>query len=247
MNKKIIITGIIVLILVGGYFFLQGNGDQSSESNLPPSQQNEVMQTIVIQGHQISKGNITVDVGTTIRWENKDSFAGLPYNRHTITTGVIDPTGSQGIKGVVPNSGSGIPDNIISQALDRNDSFSFTFEEPGEYTFYIAEHPLVSGEGKITVRVTESSASEEVISMEARSFSFSPNTIQAKVGEPVRIDITSVAQHTFTVDELGINVITPHGQITEVEFTPDTKGTFQFYCSVPGHREAGQIGTITVE
>ena len=83
--------------------------------------------------------------------------------------------------------------------------------------------------------------------MEARSFSFTPNTIQAKVGEPVRIDITSVAQHTFTIDELGVNVITPHGQITEVEFTPDKKGTFQFYCSVSGHREAGQIGTITVE
>ena len=63
----------------------------------------------------------------------------------------------------------------------------------------------------------------------------------------MRIDITSVGQHTFTIDELGVNVITPHGQITEVEFTPGKKGTFQFYCAVPGHKKAGQVGTITVE
>ena len=133
MSKKIIIVaGLITLVFVGGYFFLQGNGNQSPESNLPQSQQ------------------------------SKTSL-------------------------------------------------------------------------------------EKAISMEARSFSFSPNTIQARVGESTRIDITSVGQHTFTIDELDVNVITPHGQITEVKFTPNKKGTFQFYCAVPGHQGAGQIGTIIVE
>jgi plastocyanin len=86
-----------------------------------------------------------------------------------------------------------------------------------------------------------------VISMESAVFSFTPNTLEASVGEAVKIEISSDGQHTFTIDELGVDVTTPNGQITTVEFTPDKTGTFQFYCATPGHREAGQIGTITVK
>jgi len=27
----------------------------------------------------------------------------------------------------------------------------------------------------------------------------------------------------------------------------EKEGTFEFYCAVPGHREAGQVGTLLVE
>jgi uncharacterized cupredoxin-like copper-binding protein len=30
-------------------------------------------------------------------------------------------------------------------------------------------------------------------------------------------------------------------------FTPTTTGTYSFYCGVPGHREAGMVGTLIVE
>ncbi|MCH8156576.1 MAG: cupredoxin domain-containing protein, partial [Nitrospinae bacterium] len=61
------------------------------------------------------------------------------------------------------------------------------------------------------------------------------------------LNITATGQHTFTIDELGVDVILPHGETTRVEFTPEQTGSFQFYCSVPGHKGAGQVGTITVE
>jgi len=240
MNKNIIIIGGAVALLIGGAVLFVLNNDSAELSG---TSNGRVEKVIVIRGHQIPAGEIVIDMGTTIVWENKDSFVGLPYNRHTITTGTVDSSGTQGTKGVVPNSGSGIPDNLISHGLNTNESFSYTFEEPGEYTFYIAEHPLVSGEGKIVVKVVDRPLAVEI---ESRSFEFTPNVIRAKVGEPIQININATGGHTFTIDELNVNVETPHGQ-NIVEFTPDKEGTFQFYCAVPGHREAGQVGTFIVE
>ncbi len=85
------------------------------------------------------------------------------------------------------------------------------------------------------------------IRMESGAFYFSPNKISVKKGERVTVYITSKGNHTFTLDEFGVNVPTPDGQVTKVEFTPDKSGTFTFYCAIPGHKESGQVGTITVE
>lgn len=107
---------------------------------------------MTIQGHTIPKGDILLNVGDTVQWTNKDNFIGQSYDAHTIASGTIDPTGKKGIPGVVSGTGNGVPDDLFEEALQLNDSFSYTFDEPGEYPFYIVEHPAVSGEGKIIVR-----------------------------------------------------------------------------------------------
>lgn len=37
------------------------------------------------------------------------------------------------------------------------------------------------------------------------------------------------------------------GKQATATFTPTTAGTYQFSCSVPGHKEAGMVGTVTVQ
>ncbi|WP_349408558.1 cupredoxin domain-containing protein [Pseudalkalibacillus sp. SCS-8] len=37
------------------------------------------------------------------------------------------------------------------------------------------------------------------------------------------------------------------GDTVSIKFIPKETGTFEFYCSVPGHKEAGMKGTIIVE
>jgi len=88
---------------------------------------------------------------------------------------------------------------------------------------------------------------EQMVMMNSAPFSFSPKEIRAKVGQSVIVHVAAQGQHTFTIDELGVNVETPNGRTTAVEFTPNQKGAFTFYCAIPGHRESGQIGTLTVE
>ena len=250
MNKTVISIVVIVLIIIGAFFLFRGNDTTETETpslSEPVGVMIDEGQTVVIQGHQLLQTDLEIEVGTTVIWRNKDNFLGLPYDRHTVTSGSIDLTGSEGTKGVVPNSGSGISDGTFQQGLKLDEVFDYTFTEPGVFTFYIAEHPGVSGEGRIVVREKAQTGNADVVSMIAKSFSFTPDAVLVSVGEPVSIDITAIGQHTFTIDELGVNVVLPHGETTRVEFIPGQTGTYEFYCSIPGHRQAGQVGTLVIE
>ena len=87
-------------------------------------------------------------------------------------------------------------------------------------------------------------ASEATI--DSQLFLFIPDVVEVKTGEKVKFHIRSSGDHTFVINELGVNVQTPAGKTTTVEFTPNQKGAFKYYCSIPGHREAGMEGTLVV-
>ncbi|MBI4302607.1 MAG: cupredoxin domain-containing protein [Chloroflexi bacterium] len=77
---------------------------------------------------------------------------------------------------------------------------------------------------------------------------FSPTTITVAKGETIRLKFTSTdVAHTFTVDELGINIPVGEGQTSTKDITLDKAGTFSFYCAIPGHRSAGMVGTLNVQ
>lgn len=86
------------------------------------------------------------------------------------------------------------------------------------------------------------------ISIEAGSFYYSPSIIRVKKGETVTLTLNSVSMmHDLIVDELGIKVpITENGTSSTVEFTANTVGDFEFYCSVGEHRSLGQVGRLIV-
>jgi uncharacterized cupredoxin-like copper-binding protein len=37
------------------------------------------------------------------------------------------------------------------------------------------------------------------------------------------------------------------GQAGTLEFTPTKPGTYEFICTVPGHKEAGMVGALIVK
>jgi nitrite reductase (NO-forming) len=53
--------------------------------------------------------------------------------------------------------------------------------------------------------------------------------------------------HAFDVDSLGVHVQLPPNSTTAIAIKPTGPGTLNFYCSVPGHRDAGMVGTISIE
>ena len=76
---------------------------------------------------------------------------------------------------------------------------------------------------------------------------FSLKEIRVNKGDRVRIKVTNIkGTHDFTIDEYGIKKMTPLNEETIIEFTADKVGDFVYYCSVPGHRQAGQFGTLIV-
>lgn len=54
--------------------------------------------------------------------------------------------------------------------------------------------------------------------------------------------------HEMTVDadELSVHISATAGDRQTVTFTPAEPGEYEFFCSVPGHREGGMVGTLIV-
>jgi uncharacterized cupredoxin-like copper-binding protein len=53
--------------------------------------------------------------------------------------------------------------------------------------------------------------------------------------------------HTFDIDSLDIHVQLPPTSTIAVAIKPTGSGPLEFFCAVPGHREAGMVGTIAVD
>jgi sulfoxide reductase heme-binding subunit YedZ len=98
---------------------------------------------------------------------------------------------------------------------------------------------------------------------------FDPASLSVKVDRPVQITLKNAGnlEHDFVVAGMPTRDVrneiqgdhaervkpgmvmgdaAPNGEAI-VEFTPTRKGSYEFYCSVPGHREAGMKGRLRVE
>jgi len=97
----------------------------------------------------------------------------------------------------------------------------------------IEDSPVPADAGEITVK--------------AASLAFTPNELTVAVGEPMAIRLESDdLEHDLIVDEVGLHVHAEAGQSATGGFTATEPGTYTIYCSVPGHRETGMVGTLTV-
>lgn len=52
--------------------------------------------------------------------------------------------------------------------------------------------------------------------------------------------------HAFDIDSLNVHVALPPNSTTAVAIKPPGAGRLEFYCSIPGHRQSGMVGTIEV-
>lgn len=53
--------------------------------------------------------------------------------------------------------------------------------------------------------------------------------------------------HTFDIDSLNLHVQVPANSTVAIAIKPTGAGPLEFYCAVPGHKEAGMVGTIEVK
>jgi amicyanin len=139
MSKRVVGGILAVIVIVAGVaavFMLGGKDTPSNANNATPSnttktnnteptKQAEATNSITIKDYSYSPATITVKVGTKVTWTNQDAVG------HTVTA----------------DSGTG-PD---SQLIDQGQSYSFTFDKAGTYTYHCTPHPYMKG----TVVVTE--------------------------------------------------------------------------------------------
>ena len=70
------------------------------------------------------------------------------------------------------------------------------------------------------------------IEMTAQRFTFEPNEITVKKGQPVILLIKSKdVSHGLVIEDLGVRTEVKKGEATEVKFDPETTGTFEGKCA----------------
>lgn len=87
------------------------------------------------------------------------------------------------------------------------------------------------------------------VNLGATEFSFEPATITLDAGATVEVVLENVGvvEHDFTLDEGDVLIHANAAETSRGTFTAPAAGTYTFFCSVPGHREAGMEGTLIVE
>lgn len=127
--KKLFITGLFVAVLIGGGLLIKSSG-KDNMANMPASQSAATQaepNTINIQNFSFKSDKLVIKKGTTITWVNQDDA------HHDIT-----PT-------------SGASDFVASKLLAKDESYKFTFNTVGTYTYKCSPHPYMKG----TIEVTE--------------------------------------------------------------------------------------------
>lgn len=82
---------------------------------------------------------------------------------------------------------------------------------------------------------------------------FDPATATVRSGSPVHLTLDNSGAaliHDWVIDDFEgkkLSVEAQPRQTATLDFTPTKAGTYQFYCSQPGHKEAGMVGTLTVQ
>ena len=94
---------------------------------------------------------------------------------------------------------------------------------------------------------TEAPAGEK-ITVVGKEFSYDPATLTLKAGQAFTIVLknTGSIEHDITVDDAKFKLSVPGNNTREKGLKVDKPGTYEFYCSLPGHKSAGMKGELAV-
>ncbi len=140
-----------------------------------------------------------------------------------------------------PTDDTGMEPTVTRIASPVNAPVLTATSEPGEPTVAptaAAGSPEAGG---------GTASGEQEITVTAHDIYFDPAEIHAKAGK-VKFILPNegAAEHDFSIDELNVQVNMPAGTTQTVEVDLPA-GTYQFYCNIPGHKDAGMVGTLVVE
>lgn len=100
--------------------------------------------------------------------------------------------------------------------------------------------------GQHTVSALDRFAAEPVAMV---GFEFAPAALTVRMGEEARFVVRNedLALHTFTVDQLDVDLIVKPRREALVRFTPEHPGVYQLYCRPHTQDGHGMVATLTVE
>lgn len=110
--------------------------------------------------------------------------------------------------------------------------------------------PVASPVASQAAEPAPAAAAQTTFDVEMVDIAFNPTEITVPANTEITINLVNngLIPHTFDIDELGVNSgELASGQTATVKFNSGAPGTYTYYCAIPGHKEGGMVGTITVQ
>jgi plastocyanin len=81
------------------------------------------------------------------------------------------------------------------------------------------------------------------VELTAANFAFDPTTIEAEPGQEVTVTLVNgdSAEHSFTVEDLDVEVEAEGGESADVTFTAPDSGSVEFHCEYHPEQMRGEI------
>jgi plastocyanin len=127
------VAGALMLVLAGC-----GGSDNKGSDNEPAASSDKAgARTVTTKLLSFTPGTLTVKAGTTVTWHAGDGIT------HTVTTGTYQ-VGSDKLRS------SEKPDGKLDKPLKQGTDVTFTFAEPGKYSYFCSIHKGMNGEVDVT-------------------------------------------------------------------------------------------------
>lgn len=138
---------------------------------------------------------------------------------------------------------------LMIQNVNWNVVYNDAIEHSGGYpTFPPAAAPAGAAQTPVPASNNAGdSATSDQFTVESHDIFFQPTEIEIPANQDVKILLPNLgaSPHNFAIDALGVSVDIAPGETAEATINA-APGTYEFYCNVPGHKEAGMVGTLVV-
>ena len=122
-----------------------------------------------------------------------------------------------------------------------------------------------AGAAATTAATAAGGAATSAVTLQMMDISYSATTLTAAKGQALTITLNNggALDHDFTIDKIdgtatvdgkdaksgamAVHALLKTKTGAKVVLTPTATGTYTFYCTQAGHREAGMQGTLTVK
>jgi len=94
---------------------------------------------------------------------------------------------------------------------------------------------------------SDDGASGDVLTIVATEYEFTPAEVSIPADTPTEVLLVNegIVEHDWTIDELGVEIYAAASESASATVTA-AAGTYDVYCSIPGHRDLGMEGVLNV-
>lgn len=175
----------------------------------------------------------------------------------TIYNGLKNPDGTYRMPAFSDTLGGPLNDEQINELViliqhgDWNETYNKAIEESGGYPTpppgAAAAATEVPAADASPVAGGDTEGGDVIGTVTMHDIFFDPTDFTAPADTAVTVDLVNegAAVHDFTIDELGVHVTLNPGESGQANINAPA-GTYEYYCSIPGHKDAGMHGTLTV-